>query len=395
MDIRAILLVSVLNDDAGATETVGGIPIAYLDVLGLPVIERVLRRLRQFGVCKTTLISDLPAGSADFARRVLIQHDRQQVEAEGAALWESAEETFSQYAAEGADLIIALRLGPWGEVDFEEMIQHHLDHHCVVSMAVDAEGASLDLFVLNPSSRFDARELFQSHLQRLRRQCAPFSVKGYFNRLETTADLRRLALHGLLARNGVRPEGTEIKPGVFVGPGARIHRKARVIAPAFVGAPAKVRASALITRGTVIEHHGDVDCGTVVENSSVLPFTRVGAGLDVMHAVVGFRRLAHLRQNVEVEIADEKFVGMVPLTPLSRLAGSTAALFAFIPMQIYRGLTASSQRTSAAECPESLEAGTHRSGRTGRGGPGDRRGGFRVPLPLSSREEIWRQVVGP
>jgi len=222
-------------------------------------------------------------------------------------------------------------------------------------MAVDSENEPLDLFVLSVSARRDAAALFKNRMERMRRECAPFYVKGYFNRLETTADLRRLAVDGLLAKNAIRPEGTEIKPGIWVGTGARIHRKARVIAPAFIGAHAKVRASALITRGTVIEHHGDVDCGTVVENSSVLPFTRVGAGLDVMHSVVGFRRLAHLRQNVEVEIADEKFVGMVPLTPLSRLAGSTAALFAFIPMQIYRGLTASSQRTSAAQCPESLE----------------------------------------
>ncbi len=355
MDIRAILLVSTSSEDAGATETVGGIPIAYLDVLGLPVIERVLRRLRQFGICKTTMISDLPAGSEEYARGALIYHERQQVEAEGAALWESAEEIFRQYAADGADLIVALRLGPYAEVDFEEMIQHHLDHHCVVSMAVDAEGTGLDLFVLNPSSRFDARELFQSHLQRLRRQCEPFTVSGYVNRLRNAADLRSLALHGLLARNGVRPEGMEIKPGVFVVPGARIHRKARVVAPAFIGARSKVHAQALLTRGSVLEHHSEVDCGTVVENSSVLPFTRLGAGLDVMHCVVGFRRLAHLVRNVEVEITDAKLVDMVPLSPVSRLAGSTAALFAFLPKQIYRGVRALSHRENTAEEPGCAE----------------------------------------
>jgi hypothetical protein len=222
-------------------------------------------------------------------------------------------------------------------------------------MAVDSKNEPLGLFVLSASARTDAAALFKSRMQRMRRESAPFQVKGYINRLETGTDLRRLAVDGLLAKNAIRPEGKEIKPGIWAGTGARIHRKARVIAPAFIGAHAKVRAAALITRASVIEHHSDVDCGTVVENSSVLPFTRVGAGLDVMHAVVGFHRLAHLRQNVEVEIADQKLVGMVPLTPLSRLAGSTAALFTFIPMQIYRSLTASSQRTSAAKCPESSE----------------------------------------
>ena len=46
----------------------------------------------------------------------------------------------------GAELVIAVRVGPYVEVDYEEMIQHHLDHHCPVTMAVDADGASLDIF---------------------------------------------------------------------------------------------------------------------------------------------------------------------------------------------------------------------------------------------------------
>ena len=177
------------------------------------------------------------------------------VHAEGEQVWQTAEETFVKYAEDGADLVFALRIGPYVEVDYEALVQHHLDHHCAVTMAVDGDNEPLDLFVLSASARTDAAALFKHRMERMRRECAPFSVKGYFNRLETTADLRRLAVDGLLAKNAIRPEGTEIKPGIWVGTGARIHRKARVIAPAFVGAHAKVRASALITRGSVIEHH--------------------------------------------------------------------------------------------------------------------------------------------
>ncbi len=358
MDIRAILLVGgVVSEDARTAENIGGVPIAYLDALGLPVIERVLRRLRRFGICKTTLVSDLPAVATPFTDRAGIDHHVGHLEAAGDKFWDSADETFQQYAAEGADLVIALRIGPYVEVDYEEMIQHHLDHRCAISMAVDAQGAGLDLFVLNPAARFDARELFQSHLQRLRRECEPFPVTGYVNRLQSAADLRQLALDGLLARNAARPEALEIKPGVFVSRGARIHRKARVVAPAFIGARVKVHAEALITRGSVLEHHVEVDCGTVVENSTLLPFTRLGAGLDVMHSVVGFRRLTHLVRNIEVEITDAKLVDMVPVSPVSRLAGSTAALFAFLPKQIYRGVRALSHRENAAEEPECAEPG--------------------------------------
>ena len=76
-----------------------------------------------------------------------------------------------------------------------------------------------------------------------------------------------------------------------------------------------------------------------------------------MHSVVGFHRLAHLIRNTEVEITDAKLVDMVPISPVSRLAGSTAALFAFIPKQIYRGVRALSHRESSAADPECAEAG--------------------------------------
>jgi hypothetical protein len=356
MDIRGILLVGGVTSNDGA-ERIAGVPIACLDALGVPVVQRVLRRLRHFGVCKTTLISDVSAETAAFAHCTPVDHHVPCLQAAGEDFWDAAEETFHRYAAEGADLVVALRVGPYVEIDYEEMIQHHLDKRCTISMAVDSQAVGLDLFVLDPSGRFDAKELFQSHLQRQRKECEPFPVTGYTNRLQTAADLRQLALDGLLTKNAVRPEGMEIKPGVFLGRGARIHRKARVVAPAFIGARVKVHAEALITRGSILEHHSEVDCGTVVENSTLLPFTRLGAGLDVMHSVVGFRRLAHLVRNVEVEITDAKLIDMVPVRAISRLAGSTAALFAFLPKQIYRGLLAPSHREKPAASSECAEPG--------------------------------------
>jgi len=358
MDIRAILLIGrIARDGARPAESVGGVPIAYLDVLGLPVVERVRQRLARFGIRRATLVSDVPPGdaAAAFTQCSALHRDMRRIDAAGEQFWQAADDTFQQYGQDGADLVLVLRIGPYAEIDYEEMIQHHLDHRCAVTTAVDAENPGLDVFVLNAAGRLDARELFQSRLQRLRHDCQAFQVTGYVNRLQSPSDLRRLAADGLLARNEIRPHGFELKPGVWVGAAARIHRKARVVAPAFIGARATVRALAVITRGSVVEHHAEIDCGTVVENSSVLPFTRLGAGLDVMHSVVGLGRLAHLARGVEVEISDRRFVDMVPLSPLSRLAGSTAALFAFLPKQIYRGFFAPSHRKSAPESPESLE----------------------------------------
>jgi len=356
MDIRAILLVGGAGTEGGeCSERFGQVPFAFLDVLGISVEGRIVRSLQRFGVSVCSVISDAPAEVAPFADCAVIDSRVPRWHLTGEQFWQAAEETFNHCADDGAELLVVHRIGAYAEVDYEEMIQHHLDHHNAVTQAIDSDGTGLDLFVLSASARLDAAELFQSRLLRLRRESLPFRVAGYVNHLQKAADLRRLAMDGLLARNAVVPQGIEIRPGIWLGRGAQVHRKARVVAPAYIGANAKVRASALVTRGTAIERYGEVDCGTVLENTTVLQFSSVGAGLDAMHCVVGFHRLSHLVRNIEVDIHDTKLVGMVPLSPLSRLAGSTAALFAFIPKEIYQGLVSPFRRKRALRSAEASE----------------------------------------
>jgi hypothetical protein len=361
MDVRAILLIggSSANSDKDSKPTLAGIALGHLDVLGLPVEERILRRLRHFGISSATLISEPLTADEPFIRRAAFDRpDVHRVHVAAAEAWRTAEDVFNKYSQDGADLVIALHLGPYVEVDYEEMVQHHLDKHCTVTTAVDSEGKWLDQFVLNASARKDAATLFRGRMGQLRKECEPFRVTGYINRLRNATDLRTLAVDGLLEKNAVRPEGREIKPGVWAKDPVRIHPKARIVAPAYIGAHAKIRASALVTRASAIEHHAEVDCGTVVENSTVLPFTCVGAGLDVMHCIAGFRRLVHLLRNAEVEISDGKLIRMKATSPVSRLAGSTAALFAFLPKQMYRGMFAPSHRKSAVENTDPQDSST-------------------------------------
>jgi NDP-sugar pyrophosphorylase family protein len=358
MDVKAILMVGGCNTGGtGATrnETIADIPLAFLDVLGQPVLERVVHRLRHFGVSSMALVSEASEDAEPIARRSTLRPDLTWIQTTANDFWAAAETAFSNYAEAGAELVLAVRVGPYVEVDYEDLVQHHLDKRCRITMTVDSSGVPLDMFVLTASRRNDASTLFRSGLKKLRTASELYRVKGYVNRLQNAGDLRQLGLDGLLARNAIRPLGTETKPGVWLGEGVRVHHKARIVAPAFVGARSKVRASALITRGTIVEHHAEVDCGTVVENSTVLPYTYIGAGLDVMHSVVGFHHLNHILREADVEICDQRLVGMSAVSPISRILGSAAALFAFLPKQIYRGLFAASPRKSAADLPEALD----------------------------------------
>lgn len=358
MDLKALILVGGANG-AGQVrppEEFAGVPLAFLDVLGQTVTERVVQRLRRAGIADISLITSARGAAEPYLDRARLQAKISSTRVPENELWIAAEEKFEHFRQEGADLVLVLRLGPYLELDYEELVQHHIDKHCRMSAVTGDSGERLSTFVLDASRRSDASALFRSELQQVRDDCERFAMPSYVNPLQTPLDLRTLALDGLLEKNALRPAGHELKPGIWVGDGARIHRHARIVAPAFIGAYSKIRASALITRASAIEHHAEVDCGTVVENSTVLPFTYVGAGLDVMHSVVGFRRLAHLVRKVEVEISDSKLLGMFTSSALSRTAGSAAALFALLPKQMYRGFFGRSKRTRPAELPESLEA---------------------------------------
>jgi hypothetical protein len=249
-----------------------------------------------------------------------------------------AENAFVDLAQAGAELVLVLRLGPYAEIDYEELIQFHLDQRTRVTSVCTPAGESLDTFVISASRRNDAAYLLRHALKAFRTPPANYLFDGYLNWLRSSAEIRALAVDGLMMRNQLIPAGLEVRPGVWVAAGARIQKGARVLAPAFIGERAKVRAAAVVTRCTSLEHHSEVDCGTVVEDSSVLPYTYLGAGLDVCHAVVGFKRLSHLRRNVEVEIGDSKLIGAVPQNAPWRTVASAASIASFVPVQFFRGI---------------------------------------------------------
>jgi hypothetical protein len=112
-----------------------------------------------------------------------------------------------------------------------------------------------------------------------------------------------------------------------------------LVAPVYIGKHARVRTGAVITRGSALEHHSLVDCGTVVEDTSLLPFAAVGAGLDLAHAVVGGRQVVDLKRDVAVEIHDRTLVDELAHNAGVRVLAKAVGLAAYVPLQFLRGIT--------------------------------------------------------
>ncbi len=339
----------------GAAGCLGEVPVAFLDVLGRPVLRRMIERIQAGGARSVALLGEYGV-SAEAQAQLAIPESVTLHRVSDAQRWQTAESVFVDYAQSGTDLVLVMEAGAYLELNLEEFVQFHLDSRSRVSAAVDENGAHLGAYLVSASRRNDAAYLFRHQLKEFRTACVPYRFNGYVNRLKTAGDFRRLAIDGLMMKCQVTPEGKEVRPGIWTADAAQIHRRARVLAPAFIGAHSKVRAAAVITRGTTLEHHSVVDCGTVVEDASVLPHTYIGAGLDVTHSVVGLQRLAHLQRNVEVEITDTKLIGQTSRYAPLRVLGSAAALAGFLPKQIFRALLASSQREMETDVAAAIQS---------------------------------------
>jgi len=306
-------------------------PLALLDVAGMSPFERFAERLRRQGISPVTAVIEWSPGYPHRSFPLPSEIDCRTTPSD--RFWRAGESAFNDLAQSGAELVMVIRLGAYAEIDFEKLVQFHLERQCRVSRVVRGS-QGLDIFCLSAFRRNDAASLFRSRLGRCRSEYVPFVHDGYFNPLADSRDFRQFGVDILTLKAETRPAGREIRPGIWVASRATIEKGSRVLAPAFIGYSACIRAGAVITRCTAIERHAQVDCGTVVENSTVLPYSRLGAGLDLAHSVVGMGHIANLRRNATVEVADEKLLSQNSGSAGQKLLSAAAKL----PGTIWRAL---------------------------------------------------------
>jgi len=214
--------------------------------------------------------------------------------------WLLAAKELKAFQEKNLDAVVITRTGHYIECEWQALLEQHRNFGQAVSRAFDSQGL-LDLWVVDPR-RFYAEE---DLLMTLRvTQAAECAVKGYVNRLTGARDFRRLVTDIFSFRCQVRPQATEVRPGLWLAEGTQIARSARVVAPAYIGYGVKIADDCLITRCSTVETNSYIDFGTAIEDSSVLPDTYVGIGLDLSHSVVDGGEILNLHHEVRLRISD-------------------------------------------------------------------------------------------
>jgi NDP-sugar pyrophosphorylase family protein len=274
-------------------------PMECVEVAGRSLVERSLERLAAVNLEAISVVVE----SAAFIPT--LRTDCRNVEFRVASDLKTAiRQELSNYSQQGIEHAFVNWASVYVETDLLDLFSFHREAQQAATPTFDQQGP-LALWVVDCAK---AQHLPLEKLLRIAGQNAAseYFIREYVNRLDHPRDLRQFASDMLRGRCRTGPYGREVRPGVWLDEGAEIHRRARVVAPAYIGGGSKVRADALITRFSNIERDCCIDCGTAVEDSSVLANTSVGIWLDLCHAVVRENMLLNLERDVLIEILDSR-----------------------------------------------------------------------------------------
>jgi hypothetical protein len=292
---------SFAGSQAESLEWLAETPIAALELLGQSSLQRMIAYLQHTGVHTISLVSKANLSqSRSGATNVLVD--------QSARTWSVVGQVFDEYIKNGLQTILLIRLGPYVEFGFTDLLQFHRDKAHPVTRLKDTN-EPLDFWMVDVNHFRRAGMRFHENLwMENHGSVAHYDRATYVNRLSSARDVRHLVVDAFGGRHSLRPSGRETKPGVWVDENAQLHPRARVQAPAYIGCGTRVQASASIARFSNVERGCHIDRGTVVADASILANTYLGAWLDVSNAVVCGSKVTHLRHNVTVDIQDDRLI---------------------------------------------------------------------------------------
>ena len=283
-----------------------------LEILGRSLLDRTIDKIRQLPSASVRVIAEPPVSTA-------LLPARSAKPSSFITAWEGA---IAQHLQEGADQLLLLRPGTYYDLEYQDLLRFHLDRGAPLTQAYGTSGA-LDLAVVDADCLRNADSPFRKTLSSLMPEQERYYYDGYANSLKDPHDLRRLVEDGLHRRCDLEPTGEEISPGIWIGQGAHLHPSLRVEGPAFIGARSRIAENCTVTGSSSIERDCEIDCGTDVHQSCVLPGSYIGIGLALNRTVISDRKLFHLDRNLQMDIDDDRLIGV---TKIAMSAGAARGL---------------------------------------------------------------------
>jgi len=205
------------------------------------------------------------------------------------------------FARQGVERLLMITLKSYAEMDLADLLRFHHETRNPVTEALDAQG-QLGVRLLDQRAFHGTGENGESFCIADDGGRTPYQFRGYAKRILSAKERQELVRDALTGACAMRPFGKQIREQVWIGEGAQLADSVRVIGPTYIGARTVVRAGATIGPFASVEHDCVVDCGTMVERSTVLPYTYLAPGLLIRHGLVDGGLLEDLSWETVVDL---------------------------------------------------------------------------------------------
>ena len=194
----------------------------------------------------------------------------------------------------GVERLLMIKLKSYAEMDLADLLRFHCQRRNHVTEVHDSQGR-LGVSVLDRHALSAAGETPKTLPIAADFEPASYPFRGYAKRILSARERQELVGDALIGRCAMRPLGKEIREQVWVGEGVSIASSARVIGPTYIGDRTIISGGATIGPMASVERDCVVDCGTTVQQSTILPGTYLGPGILVREALVDGAYLQDLR----------------------------------------------------------------------------------------------------
>lgn len=206
--------------------------------------------------------------------------------------------TMVDWASGGVEKILLIVLGSYADIDLMDLVHFHHQARNRVTKVFDRQGPlGISLHdggaVLKHSKGATPRQAGTA---------ARYDFLGYATRLSSTISYRQLVQDALEGRCDIQPAGDHVGDNVWIDPTAELHPSVRIQSPCYIGAHTRLHAGVTVTGFSSIERNCEIDLGTTVDRSCILPNTRLASGLHVSNSVVDGPRLEHLDRGLIVDL---------------------------------------------------------------------------------------------
>jgi hypothetical protein len=206
----------------------------------------------------------------------------------------------AKFVRQGVERLLLIRLKSYAELDLSDLLRFHSEKRNPITEAQDARGklgvCLLDRKALRSAAEEQAASVPPEFGQ------MPYQFNGYAKRILSATERQELVGDGLTGACAMKPLGTQIRDKVWVGEGVKIAPSARIIGPVYIGARTTIGGGATVGPFSSVEHDCVIDCGTTVEQSTILPNSYLAPGLLIRNSQVDGRHLEHLRWGVVADL---------------------------------------------------------------------------------------------